>query len=55
MKKTILYMALVTLITGSVSITSCSSEKKADAIKRDSIKTDSSNEPDAAKIKKDTV
>jgi hypothetical protein len=55
MKKIILYMVLVTPIAGSVSITSCSSEKKANAVKQDSIKADSANEPDAAKIKKDTV
>jgi hypothetical protein len=57
MKRKILYLILVTLTAGSISFTSCSSEKKADTIKRDSIMTsaDSTNEPDAAKIKKDTV
>jgi len=55
MKKKILYLMLAALITGSISVTSCSSEKKADTLKRDSINNDSTNEPDAAKIKKDTV
>ena len=48
---------LTALAAGSISFTSCSSEKKADTIKKDSImnSADSTNEPDAAKIKKDTV
>jgi hypothetical protein len=57
MKKKILYLMLTALAAGSISFTSCSSEKKADTIKKDSImnSADSTNEPDAAKIKKDTV
>jgi len=57
MKKKILCLMVTALTTGSFSFISCSSEKKADTIKRDSImnSADSTNEPDAAKIKKDTI
>jgi hypothetical protein len=58
MKNKILYLVLTALTAGSISITSCSSEKKADAVKRDSVMNsvaDSANEPDATKMKKDSV